>query len=93
LSSKYCRGFEGISTELKLSSMFFIITYTIFIECTEVLCWNIINEQTQIANSFAALLCELEVRVDVGFTPGTSEWPIHIFVINLRDAVKAIIDF
>ena len=76
---------------MKLSSMFLIVSDTVFIKSTIVMGWHFIDEETQVANSFAAFLSKLEMRVDVGFTPVASEGTIDVFIIDFGNSLEAIV--
>jgi hypothetical protein len=85
--------FKGVRAIGQLHFVLLIITDTILIQGAVVVSGHFIDKQTQVANSFAAFLCKLEVRVDVRFTTTASEWSIDILIVYLRYALEITIDF
>lgn len=85
------RCFKGVCTICQLNTVLLIVADTVLVQGTVVVSRHFIDEQAQVANSFAAFLRKLKVWVDVRFTAIASERSIDILIVYLRYRLEIIV--
>jgi hypothetical protein len=83
--------FKGVRTIGQLHTVLLIVADTVLVQGTVVVSRHFIDEQAQVANSFAAFLRKLKVWVDVRFTAIASERSIGILIVYLRYRLEIIV--